>query len=208
MATVTPNYGWDVPTSTDYVKDGATAIETLGDDIDASLFSITGGKNVGYQHLSTTTATTASTISINTVFNSTYANYVVTYSLTGSTSSTPLNWRMRVSGADNSSASYFQSGSYATVAGTLAVLTTSAGTQFRIGAVESGSVGTGNINVFNPFDSGLKTHMHHSSIMQNGVQTEYIGDLFNLTTSFDGFTIYPTSGTVTGTVRIYGLRNS
>jgi hypothetical protein len=35
MATTTPNFGWSVPTSTDYVKDGATAIETLGDAIDA-----------------------------------------------------------------------------------------------------------------------------------------------------------------------------
>ena len=39
MATTTPNFGWDVPTSTDYVKDGAAAIETLGDDIDATLIS-------------------------------------------------------------------------------------------------------------------------------------------------------------------------
>jgi hypothetical protein len=37
MATTTPNNGWSVPTSTDYVKDGATAIETLGDAIDASV---------------------------------------------------------------------------------------------------------------------------------------------------------------------------
>ena len=39
MATTTPNYGWPVPTSTDYVKDGATAIEALGDAIDATLFA-------------------------------------------------------------------------------------------------------------------------------------------------------------------------
>jgi hypothetical protein len=37
MATTTPNNGWAVPTSTDYVKDGATAIETLGDAIDTSV---------------------------------------------------------------------------------------------------------------------------------------------------------------------------
>lgn len=37
MATTTPTFGWSVPTSTDYVKDGASAIETLGDSIDASL---------------------------------------------------------------------------------------------------------------------------------------------------------------------------
>jgi hypothetical protein len=43
MATTTPNFGWSVPTSTDLVKDGATAIETLGDAIDASLLDLKGG---------------------------------------------------------------------------------------------------------------------------------------------------------------------
>jgi hypothetical protein len=39
MATTTPLNGWPVPTSTDYVKDGATAIEALGDAIDTSVGS-------------------------------------------------------------------------------------------------------------------------------------------------------------------------
>ena len=43
MATVTPNYNWPVPTSSDLVKDGATAIEALGDSIDASLVDLKGG---------------------------------------------------------------------------------------------------------------------------------------------------------------------
>ncbi len=41
MATTTPNFGWSVPTSTDYVKDGATAIETLGDAIDERFGNVT-----------------------------------------------------------------------------------------------------------------------------------------------------------------------
>jgi hypothetical protein len=43
MATTTPNFGWAVPTSTDLVKDGAVAIETLGDSIDASFVGLKGG---------------------------------------------------------------------------------------------------------------------------------------------------------------------
>ena len=43
MATTTPNFGWSVPTSSDLVKNGATAIETLGDSIDASLVDLKGG---------------------------------------------------------------------------------------------------------------------------------------------------------------------
>lgn len=40
MATTTPNFGWDVPTSTDLVTNGALAIETLGDQIDANVWNL------------------------------------------------------------------------------------------------------------------------------------------------------------------------
>jgi hypothetical protein len=43
MATTTPNFGWTVPTSSDLVKNGAVAIETLGDSIDASMAELKGG---------------------------------------------------------------------------------------------------------------------------------------------------------------------
>ena len=39
MATTTPVFGWSVPTSTDLVTNGAAAIETLGDSIDADFGS-------------------------------------------------------------------------------------------------------------------------------------------------------------------------
>jgi hypothetical protein len=43
MATTTTNFGWDIPQSTDLVKDGATAIAALGQDIDTSLYKLEGG---------------------------------------------------------------------------------------------------------------------------------------------------------------------
>lgn len=43
MATTTTNFGWDIPQSTDLVKDGATAIATLGQDIDTSMVDLKGG---------------------------------------------------------------------------------------------------------------------------------------------------------------------
>lgn len=43
MATTTTNFGWDIPQSTDLVKDGATAIATLGQDIDTALVDLKGG---------------------------------------------------------------------------------------------------------------------------------------------------------------------
>ena len=43
MATTTTNFGWDIPQSTDLVKDGATAIAALGQDIDTSMAELKGG---------------------------------------------------------------------------------------------------------------------------------------------------------------------
>jgi len=43
MATTTTNFGWDIPKSTDLVKDGATAIAALGQDIDTALVDLKGG---------------------------------------------------------------------------------------------------------------------------------------------------------------------
>jgi hypothetical protein len=43
MATTTTNFGWDIPQSTDLVKDGATAIAALGQDIDTAFVGLKGG---------------------------------------------------------------------------------------------------------------------------------------------------------------------
>jgi hypothetical protein len=43
MATTTTNFGWDIPQSSDLVKNGATAIAELGQDIDTSMADLKGG---------------------------------------------------------------------------------------------------------------------------------------------------------------------
>jgi hypothetical protein len=47
MATVTTNYGFDIPQSTDLVKDGASAIATLGQDIDTAFAGLTVNAQTG-----------------------------------------------------------------------------------------------------------------------------------------------------------------
>jgi hypothetical protein len=86
MATVTPNYSWPVPTSTDLVKDGATAIEALGDAIDATVFGLPSS---GMTLISTTTiGTTVSSVNVTSAFSTTYDNYKIIVS-GGVSSSTP-----------------------------------------------------------------------------------------------------------------------
>jgi hypothetical protein len=47
MATTTTNYGFDIPQSTDLVKDGATAIALLGQDIDTAFAGLTVNAQTG-----------------------------------------------------------------------------------------------------------------------------------------------------------------
>jgi hypothetical protein len=78
MATTTPNYGWSVPTSTDYVAQGAVAIETLGDSVDATLFTALGGAYPGLRLIKTQTVGAGVTsVTLTSVFSSTYDNYRV-----------------------------------------------------------------------------------------------------------------------------------
>jgi hypothetical protein len=47
MATVTTNYGFDIPQSSDLVKDGATAIALLGQDIDTAFAGLVVNAQTG-----------------------------------------------------------------------------------------------------------------------------------------------------------------
>jgi hypothetical protein len=81
MATTTPNYGWDVPTSSDYVKLGAVAIETLGDDIDATLYNALGGNYPGLRLVKKQVVGSAvSAVTVTSAFSATYDNYKIVYS--------------------------------------------------------------------------------------------------------------------------------
>lgn len=37
---LSPNYGWTEPDDSDFVKDGASAIRTIGDEIDATVYAL------------------------------------------------------------------------------------------------------------------------------------------------------------------------
>ena len=43
LSTTTTNFGWDIPQSSDLVKNGATAIAELGQDIDTTMVDLKGG---------------------------------------------------------------------------------------------------------------------------------------------------------------------
>lgn len=66
MATTTTNYGFDIPQSTDLVKDGATAIATLGQDVDTQLKALNPSTTLGDIEYRSSTANTNTRLAIGT----------------------------------------------------------------------------------------------------------------------------------------------
>jgi hypothetical protein len=207
MATTTPNYGWTVPTSTDLVKDGATAIETLGDAIDASMNTALGTKKAGMVLLNTTSFSAVASQSFNNVFTSTYDNYLIQYNMTknGTDADSQLTFRLRVSGTDNSNSSYTQvqegmaSGGFRTSVNTTL-------TSFNLqNMYYTASRMFGSITLMNPQRNDRNTLITNHA---NGGNASYnlvtiMSGLFSANTSFDGFTLSLTNMN-DATVSIYG----
>jgi hypothetical protein len=225
MATTTPNYGWPVPTSTDYVKDGATAIEALGDAIDATVFglgsspikaiiptSVAVGSGSGSFNATTglVTFSGASSISLNGVFSNTYTKYQIVWNAYAA-SATTVSARMRASGTDNTSTTYNYAMGRVTSNGNLLVLANSdsASTIAYFGE----DYGNGSswehmsiVEVCNPFQSKITTLIMDHVITTNtsgSSQRRFGSAQFAGTTSFDGITMYG-SANLTGTVKVMG----
>jgi len=204
MATTTPNYGWTVPTSTDLVKDGATAIETLGDAIDASMNTALGTKKAGMVLLNTTSFSGVSSQSFNDVFSATYKRYLIIPSILGSTTQTQLLLRLRVAGADNSSTNYRQE--FLTADGASASASRDTGrNSLEVGTIVSTIENYIRLELHNPFQtlntSGLTQVV---DAITGNIRYFEAGLGLDVTTSYTGFTLIANAGTMTGSVSIYG----
>ena len=202
MATTTPNYGWTVPTSTDLVKDGATAIETLGDAIDASMNTALGTKKAGMVLLNTTSFSGVSSQSFSSVFDKTTYNYWrVAFRLYGSVS-TNTRIRGRANTTDISSGVYGAS-YYADYGGSAAVFSSSNNAaQMTITAHSTTSASLAYINADVSLADDNNFHWTGNAWSGDGAKAHFFG--FNVGgAGANGFSIIPTSGTITGTCSIF-----
>jgi hypothetical protein len=202
MATTT-NYGWETPDDTDLVKDGADAIRELGQDVDTSLFGITSGKNVGLVHINTTSLSAITSTTISSVFTSAFANYRVIVTGAGSLSQ-DLFVRMASSGTPDAGSNYgFQTlkASGGTVAGGF----NGSATRFETIAYENAQLSSAILEIAQP---QLATATAFQSSGGRPDQIWTVAGRVATTTQYDGLNLFTGSGTFTGTVRIYGYRNS
>lgn len=211
MATTTPNYGWTVPTSTDLVKDGATAIETLGDAIDASMNTALGTKKAMGVLLNTTTFSGVAQQIVSNVFSATYDNYrvVVNVDSFSSTGTNILNFRFGTSGTPNTGSSYHQKGMYvdSSGAGVSQILNNGANlSYFHTTPSATTTEMTGQYEIQNPFATKTTTFTGISSGSRTYANLRYqsTSGEFDATTSFTDFVVFPSANNMTGSISVYG----
>jgi hypothetical protein len=204
MAGQTTNYLFDYPTSTDYVKDGATAIETLADDVDATLFTALGGAYPGLRLIKKqTVGSGVSSVTVTGAFSATYQNYKILYTDGVASATNDLNITL-----GGITTGYFSSLQYASFTGTtpLAANVQNAAVWNYNGVGQTSGIHC-DTDIYNPFASIGKQikSIYNTRSGNTGVMYGYNAS----TTSATAFTIATTNGTITGgTIYVYGYGTS
>jgi hypothetical protein len=207
MATTTTNYGFDIPQSTDLVKDGATAIATLGQDIDTAMNTALGTKKAGMVLLNTTSFSGVASQSINNVFSSTYDNYRVIYTPVASNTVSSHFLRLRASGTDDSSANYqrqFLGVDNTSVTGARGTN----GSSFLLGDLIGTDRDAIALDFYSP-NLARNTAIWKTQLRRYGTTSTLLAFHsfgHTSTTQFDGFTIAVTGAgiTISGEISVYG----
>jgi hypothetical protein len=156
----------------------------------------------GLVHIATESFSAVSSVSVNNCFNATYNNYEVKIIATSSAGA-QLSHRYRVSGVDASGSDYvMQELNTTSTTVTSRTATRDAQRNIFLTGTEKHAAG---ITIFDPF---LASQTMVTIFGGGSGFNDFVTGRHTLSTSYDGITILPASGTITGTIRIYGYLNS
>jgi|LakMenEpi03Aug12_release.lakeMendotaPanAssembly.Ray.scaffolds.fasta_scaffold448476_2 hypothetical protein len=163
--------------------------------------------NAGLVYITAGTASAAATLSINSCFTATYENYFLTWNGLTSANDVAVNIRFRASGTDASTGyRYVQLQSYVGLASP-SISGSNTATVIQVGNLSNQQTSF-EVWIYNPQLAKYTLARGTSTNIQSGGTIDaytWNGFLYN-TTAYDGITVYPASGTLTGTLRVYGLR--
>jgi hypothetical protein len=199
MAGTTTNYGISYPTSTDLVKDGAAAIQTVATGFD----TVDGGRNcAGLVFIKAQTIGSAvASVSVTGAFSTTYDSYKIV--VTGGVASANGNLALKIGGSTTHYAggilTNYSSGATTTVTSNGTTSWANMGTSLTTGLQSSWEVQ-------NPF---LTATTYAQGSIMNGTNSGFVSGYLNDTTSYTAFTVTPSTGTLTGgTIAVYGYRKA
>jgi hypothetical protein len=248
MATTT-NYGWTTPDDTALVKDGASAIRTLGSSVDTTTKNLNPETTLGdiaYRSstanvktrlalgtsnqvlrvnsgatapewatlatpssgatlISRTTFSASASVTVDSLFSTTYENYLVCIQALGSNANVQLQMQGRYGATTHTGTNYqFGFSGIDSTAATLRTLYNYDQTKWSLGLLATGNPNVHNYTIFRPNGSGLLQ-------LTGGSRSNYDGANFSGGAFIDssqlwtGLVISPASGTITGQISVYGL---
>lgn len=195
--------GWQYAVPTDTLVAWPAVSQAVADKLEI----VAGGKNVGLAPISTSTFTAQATVTIDSVFSSSYDNYLIQISGT-STATQNLRAVFRTSAPADVITNY-TTGSVYTNAGAGPFRSSAiSGSVFLLPAIgQSNSSFTINIK-----DVALAkpTAADYTSfaVFSTEIETAIGGCVNTNSAAYTGIKFYVATGTFTATIRIYGLRNS
>jgi hypothetical protein len=162
--------------------------------------------NQGLTLINTTSFSGVASQSINDVFSATYDNYKVLIRLNASSVTSNAFFRLRVSGADNTSGVYYYMANYFASSSASVPVNANNATQWNLFQTGTTAASHIDLTIFNPFIAQKTTASGTTSAANASVAFggAWAG-LWDGTTSFTGFTIIGESGNLTGNVSVYGV---
>ena len=158
----------------------------------------------GLVHINTTTFSAVSSVSLNNVFTSDYDNYRIV--LNGTSSLVQIvAVRFRISGTDTTATNY--NSQRLQTNGTSVGGLRSTGLDRSLAGHFDTSWSFNILEVARPFLSAVTIIKGFAADSFSGVFSQDSSSAYTLATSFDGITIFPETGTFTGTIRVYGYKN-
>jgi hypothetical protein len=154
----------------------------------------------GQTLLFTNTFVTTSSLTIENIFSSTFANYRIVVDLTGASGAASTLFQLRTAAGVTATSNYVTSAVFWN--GTVATGLTRPTSSFTTLAVTQNDFLCADL--ISPFDTAFAKWFATSC--QNGL-VAMDGGYLNQATSFTGL-VLSTPGSISGTIRIYGLRNS
>jgi hypothetical protein len=166
-----------------------------------------GGSSSDFVRISTTSFSGSSAVNLNNVFSTTYKNYMVVLNITSASGTGNLQSRLRVSGADNTTSNYYSIYDYILASGATAGSTKkSAATEWQFTFISDAQTAIP-FTVSNPFES-TQTFVAAPDFFAGDGYKINAGGWFSAATSFTGMSFFPTTGTITGEVSVYGLKRA
>lgn len=156
------------------------------------------------------TFTGASAVSLNGCFTTSYDNYIAVLVITGITGGAPvISARVRASGTDLTTS--YDRLRISSSSSTSTVTTVAGVTQLDVSDNSVGNVGKTRFEFISPNLTTQTNILANSSYYNTAsgalIKNELEGWVRN-TLQYDGFTVFPASGTITGTLRVYGYNNN